>query len=65
MKELATEQVNSVSGGVVLTTAIVTGAFGVTIASIWLANSMVNLYLQKKGGQNTQPRLGTDTQIPS
>lgn len=57
MRELNTTEMPAVQGGIVITTAIITGVVGVVVGSIWLTNSLVNLYLYKRTGSMPSPNI--------
>ncbi|MFO1257987.1 MAG: hypothetical protein U1E78_06215 [Gammaproteobacteria bacterium] len=54
MRELSIEETKSSHGGVIVTTAVVTGVVGIATGAIWLTNSLINLYLYKSAGQQPQ-----------
>lgn len=68
MRELKMEEMRRSGGGCVLTPAIVTGVIGIVAGTIWLTNSIVNLYLYRSTGHqpaptpNLGPTIGQDLQ---
>lgn len=55
MRELKIEELQLSQGGCILTPAIVTGVLGIVAGSIWLTNSLVNLYLHRSSGRQPDP----------
>lgn len=55
MRELKIEELQLSQGGCILTPAIVTGILGIVAGTVWLTNSIVNLYLYKSAERQPDP----------
>ncbi|MBN9288345.1 MAG: hypothetical protein BGO43_14985 [Gammaproteobacteria bacterium 39-13] len=60
MQELKAEDLDAVHGGIIITTAVATLIASGVIATIYLINSLVNLYIVNHGGQTTPQPNSTD-----